>query len=45
MMCDAGFPRMMARALITLLVSERGGLTATELVARLRVSSATVSKA
>ena len=45
MMCGAGFPRMMARVLITLLVSDSGSLTAAELVEGLGVSTASVSKA
>jgi DNA-binding transcriptional ArsR family regulator len=41
----SGFPRMMARVLICLLVSDTGSLTAAELVRRLQVSPASVSKA
>jgi DNA-directed RNA polymerase specialized sigma24 family protein len=45
MMIETGVPRMMARILVSLLLSETGGLTAAELVQRLEVSPASVSKA
>lgn len=41
----AGFPRMPARALMALMVSESGGLTARELAGELGVSAAAVSGA
>ncbi|MGG7569484.1 helix-turn-helix domain-containing protein [Streptomyces sirii] len=40
-----GLPRMMARVLVCLLVSDSGALTAADLVQRLRVSPASVSHA
>jgi DNA-binding transcriptional regulator GbsR (MarR family) len=40
-----GLPKMMARALTCLLTTDAGSLTAAELVARLQVSPASVSKA
>ncbi|MYT29586.1 MULTISPECIES: helix-turn-helix domain-containing protein [unclassified Streptomyces] len=45
MMVRTGVPTMAARALVPLFTSEAGGLTAAELVSRLRVSPASVSKA
>jgi DNA-binding transcriptional regulator GbsR (MarR family) len=45
MMVDTGVPRMMARILVCLFLSETGGLTPAELVQRLKVSPASVSKA
>ncbi|MFI7144235.1 helix-turn-helix domain-containing protein [Nonomuraea sp. NPDC050022] len=45
MMTQTGIPAMMARVLVCLFVSDSGGATAAELVARLRVSPASVSKA
>ncbi|HSK92198.1 MAG TPA: helix-turn-helix domain-containing protein [Euzebyales bacterium] len=45
MLIQSGFPRMMARVLICLLVSDSGSRTAAELVGRLQVSPASVSKA
>ena len=45
MMIETGVPRMMARILVCLFLSETGGLTAAELVQRLKVSPASVSKA
>ncbi|MFY1636410.1 helix-turn-helix domain-containing protein [Solwaraspora sp. WMMB335] len=44
-MIQSGFPRMMARVLVSLFVSDTRALTAGELVARLNVSAASVSKA
>ncbi|MFI6153714.1 helix-turn-helix domain-containing protein [Kitasatospora sp. NPDC051170] len=41
----SGMPRMTARVLALLFTSDEGGLTAADLVQRLRVSPATVSKA
>lgn len=45
MMIETGFPRMMAMVLISLYTSDSGSLTATELVERLHVSPASISKA
>ena len=45
MMRRTGVPPMMARVLVALFTSEDGGLTAADLVARLHVSPASVSKA
>ncbi|WP_158891344.1 helix-turn-helix domain-containing protein [Amycolatopsis anabasis] len=45
MMTRTGVPAMMAKVLACLFTSETGSLTAAELVARLRVSPASVSKA
>ncbi|MFY1698122.1 MULTISPECIES: GbsR/MarR family transcriptional regulator [unclassified Solwaraspora] len=44
MMVESGFPRMTARVLVSLFVSDSGALTAADLVARLRVSPASISK-
>jgi DNA-binding transcriptional regulator GbsR (MarR family) len=44
-MVQTGLPRMAARVFACLVTSDSGALTATELVARLRVSPASVSKA
>lgn len=44
-MSVAGFPRMMAMVLVSLFTSESGVLTVTELVDRLNVSPASISKA
>ncbi|MGW4031221.1 MarR family transcriptional regulator [Streptomyces sp. NPDC004838] len=44
-MVENGLPRMAARVLARLITTESGSLTAAELVARLRVSPASVSKA
>ncbi|MDT7847750.1 helix-turn-helix domain-containing protein [Streptomyces justiciae] len=41
----SGMPKMMARVMASLTVSDTGSLTASELVARLQVSPASVSKA
>lgn len=38
MMVETGFPRMMARVLVCLILDDTGHVTATELVDRLRVS-------
>lgn len=45
MLAAAGIPRMVARVLSCLFTSDAGGLTAGDLVERLRVSPASVSKA
>lgn len=45
MMTGTGIPAMMARVLVCLFAADTGGATAAELVARLRVSPASVSKA
>ncbi|MEU3628581.1 helix-turn-helix domain-containing protein [Amycolatopsis coloradensis] len=45
MMAETGVPAMMARVLACLFTSDTGGSTAAELVARLEVSPASVSKA
>lgn len=45
MMTDTGVPPMMARVLVCLFTSETGSFTSPELVARLRVSPASISKA
>ncbi|RSM77967.1 hypothetical protein DL991_19475 [Amycolatopsis sp. WAC 01375] len=45
MMVRAGLPRMAARVLACLVTTDSGGLTAADLVGRLRVSPASVSKA
>lgn len=45
MMIDTGMPPMPARVLVSLLLSDTGRLTAAELVRRLHVSPASVSKA
>jgi DNA-binding transcriptional ArsR family regulator len=42
---EAGWPRMPARAFVTLLASETSALTAADLAARLRVSPAAISGA
>jgi hypothetical protein len=42
---ERGFPRMAARVLAPLLIADAGSLTTAELVARLRVSPASISKA
>ncbi|MFE3172254.1 MarR family transcriptional regulator [Amycolatopsis sp. NPDC059090] len=42
---DAGLPKMTARLLVALYTTDSGGLTAAELVRRLQVSPASVSKA
>ena len=42
---QAGTPRMMARVMVCLYTTDAGSLTAAELVQRLQVSSATISKA
>ncbi|MBC9730284.1 helix-turn-helix domain-containing protein [Streptomyces sp. TRM68367] len=44
-MMQSGMPRMMARVLATLILTDSGSLTASELVQRLDVSPASVSKA
>jgi DNA-binding transcriptional regulator GbsR (MarR family) len=44
-LASAGFPKMPARVLVTLLVAERGGLTAGELGERLGVSAGGISGA
>ncbi|GAA2572663.1 helix-turn-helix domain-containing protein [Actinomadura fulvescens] len=44
-MMQAGLPRMAARVLACLIVTDEGALSATELVQRLQVSPASVSKA
>jgi len=44
LMIQSGFPRMTARVLVSLFVSDGGALTAAELVDRLRVSPASISK-
>ena len=44
-LADAGMPRMPARVLVTLLATESGAATATELAGALRVSPAAVSGA
>ncbi|WP_405590803.1 helix-turn-helix domain-containing protein [Streptomyces sp. NBC_01190] len=43
-MIQSGLPRMTARVMVCLLTSDAGSLTASELVQRLQVSPATVSK-
>ncbi|GAA3220364.1 helix-turn-helix domain-containing protein [Actinocorallia longicatena] len=40
----SGLPKMMSRVMVSLLVSDTGGMTAAELVQRLQVSPATISK-
>lgn len=45
LMVHTGVPRMAARVLVSLVTTDAGALTAAELVARLRVSPASVSKA
>ncbi|KYF48293.1 hypothetical protein BE08_28255 [Sorangium cellulosum] len=45
MMVQGGLPRMAARVLVSLYTTDAGALTAAELVERLRVSPASVSKA
>ncbi|WP_437298064.1 helix-turn-helix domain-containing protein [Sorangium sp. So ce426] len=45
LMVQTGLPRMAARVLASLFTTDAGALTAVELVARLRVSPASVSKA
>ncbi|GAA4897201.1 MarR family protein [Stackebrandtia albiflava] len=45
LMIQAGLPHMMARVLTALFISDSGSLTSAELVRRLRVSPASVSKA
>jgi len=45
MMVQTGLPQMMARVLVSLFVSDAGSLSAAELVQRLHVSPASVSKA
>jgi len=42
---QAGLPKMMARVLVCLYTTDAGSLTASELVARLQVSPASISKA
>ena len=42
---QSGLPKMMARVLVCLYTTDAGSLTASELVARLRVSPASISKA
>lgn len=42
---QTGLPRMMSRVLVSLTVTDSGSLTAAELVQRLRISPASVSKA
>jgi DNA-binding transcriptional ArsR family regulator len=44
LLAATGLPRMTARVFVCLLTADAGGLTAAELVARLRVSPASVSK-
>ncbi|MER7277126.1 MarR family transcriptional regulator [Dactylosporangium sp. NPDC000244] len=44
LLAAAGLPRMTARVFVCLLTTDAGGLTAAELVRRLRVSPASVSK-
>ncbi|GAA3259089.1 hypothetical protein GCM10020216_097870 [Nonomuraea helvata] len=44
-MVQTGLPPMMAKVLVNLFTSDTGGLTAAELVQRLRVSPASISKA
>lgn len=44
MVLETGFPRMMALVLISLYISDSGRLTAAELVERLQVSPASISK-
>ncbi|MFV2021969.1 GbsR/MarR family transcriptional regulator [Micromonospora sp. LOL_023] len=44
MMVQSGFPQMTARVLVSLFLSDSGSLTGADLVARLRVSPASVSK-
>lgn len=43
-MVQSGLPRMMSRVLVCLVTSDTGSLTASELVQRLQVSPATISK-
>ncbi|MFF3615095.1 helix-turn-helix domain-containing protein [Streptomyces sp. NPDC002580] len=43
-MMQAGLPRMMSRVMVCLLTTDAGSLTASELVQRLQVSPATISK-
>ncbi|MFF4173270.1 helix-turn-helix domain-containing protein [Streptomyces sp. NPDC001744] len=43
-MVEAGLPRMAARVMVALMMTDAGSLTASELAERLRVSPATVSK-
>ncbi|MFJ8888247.1 helix-turn-helix domain-containing protein [Streptomyces sp. NPDC102402] len=43
-MMQAGMPKMMARVMVALLMTDSGSLTASELAQRLQVSPATVSK-
>ncbi|AVH99217.1 MULTISPECIES: helix-turn-helix domain-containing protein [Streptomyces] len=43
-MMQSGMPRMMARVMVALLMTDAGSLTASELAQRLQVSPATVSK-
>jgi DNA-binding transcriptional ArsR family regulator len=45
LLMQSGIPRMMARVLTSLYTSDTGSMTATELVQRLRVSPASISKA
>jgi DNA-binding transcriptional regulator GbsR (MarR family) len=45
MMIESGMPRMLARLLVCLFLSETGSLTAAELSQRLQVSPASISKA
>ncbi|WP_034089065.1 helix-turn-helix domain-containing protein [Streptacidiphilus albus] len=43
-MVESGLPKMMSRVLVCLVTSDTGSLTASELVQRLQVSPATISK-
>ncbi|MFE6456700.1 helix-turn-helix domain-containing protein [Streptomyces cinereoruber] len=43
-MMQSGMPRMMARVMVALLMTDAGSLTASELAQRLQVSPATISK-
>ncbi|MFJ2770643.1 helix-turn-helix domain-containing protein [Streptomyces sp. NPDC087300] len=45
LMIQAGLPQMMAKVLAALFITDSGGLTSADLVRRLRVSPASVSKA
>ncbi|MFF3981124.1 MarR family transcriptional regulator [Streptomyces sp. NPDC001828] len=45
LMMQAGLPQMMAKVLAALFTTDSGGLTSADLVRRLRVSPASVSKA
>lgn len=44
-MMQSGMPKMMARVMVALLMTDAGSLTASELAERLQVSPATISKA